>query len=261
MCGGAANLLNVGRARGGLRLKLLFFLAGFFLLGALAWVVLLPSIVAATVREKTGFGVQVESLAVNPFTANLELRGLVLRNPPGWPVAEFMELRRLSADVSVLSLLTDRWVASEVVVDVAKVTLVKNGRGELNADIFRAGLTDKGTPGAAPAPGAKRTFLIRHLVLRFDRLAYADYSGERPAVKEYALDLKRDLREVDSVAKIISPFAGMALGLVTKAIGGLFEGSSGRNYGPGAADALRDAGKKTGETLKGLMRSLDKKKP
>lgn len=255
MRSGAASALDVGRVRGSLRLKLLFFLAGFFLLGALAWVVLLPSIVAATVREKTGFGVQVASLAVNPFTANLELRGLVLRNPPGWPVADFVELRRLSAEVSVLSLLTDRWVASEIVVDVAKVTLVKNGRGELNADVFRGGLATAG------APSSKRTFLIRHLVLRFDDLVDADYSGDRPAVKEYSLGIKRDLREVDSVAKIISPFAGTALGLVTKTMRGLFEGSSGRDGVPGAADTLRDAGKKTGETLKGLMRSLDKKKP
>ncbi len=255
MRSGAASLLNVWRARGGLRLKLLLFLAGFFLLGALAWVVLLPSVVVATVREKTGFAVQVESLAVNPFTANLELRGLVLRNPPGWPAADFVELRRLTAEVSLLSLFTDRWVASEVVVDVAKVTLVRNGRGELNADVFRDGLS------ATSAPGAKRAFFIRHLVLRFDSLVYADYSGDRPAVKEYALGLKRDLREVDSVAKIISPFAGTALGLVTKTVGGLFEGSSGRYLAPGAADTLRDAGKKTGETLKGLMRSLDKKKP
>ena len=261
MWGATSRYQTPRRARGGLLLKLLFFLAGLFLLGALAWVVLLPSIVAATVREKTGFAVQIEALTVNPFTGNVELRSHGLRNPPDWPAPEFVELRRFTVDGSLLSLLTNRWVADEVVLEVSKVTLVKNRHGELNADIFLGGLRGNDKSGAGPAKGMMRSFLIRHLVLRFDDLVYADYSGDQPVVKDYALGIKRDLREVDSVTKIISPFAGTTLALVANTLGGLFKGSSDHHLLPEATDTLRDAGKKTGETLKGLMRSLDKKKP
>ena len=52
-------------------------------LGSILWIALLPSLVASTVRARTGFAVRVDKLSVNPFTANACMSGLVLRNPEG----------------------------------------------------------------------------------------------------------------------------------------------------------------------------------
>ncbi|MBI2515767.1 MAG: hypothetical protein HYV95_02520 [Opitutae bacterium] len=247
--------------RGGLLFKLLLALGGLFILAAIAWVVLLPSIAASTIRSKTGFAVKVDKLSVNPFTASVQISGLVLNNPEGWPETGFVDLRRFTADAELLSLLSNRFVADEVVVDVAQLTLVKNKAGVLNAEAFKDGLAGKAEPGqeAPKGGGKKQEFLIRHLVLKFDRLVFADYSGRRPVVKNYDLNLSRDLTNVDSVTKIISPFTGAALGVVTNALGGLFKDSP--DVLKELTGGLQEAGKKTGETLKSLIQSLEKKKP
>lgn len=247
--------------RGGLLFKLLLVLGGLFVLAAAAWVVLLPSLAASTIRAKTGFAVKIDRLAVNPFTANVQISGLVLNNPAGWPEAGFVDLRQFKADAELLSLLSNRFVADEVIVDVAQVTLVRNKDGVLNTDAFKQGLVGPAEPGKEQPKGTgkKQEFLIRHLVLKFDKLVYADYSGRKPSVKDYNLNLSRDLTDVDSVTKIISPFTGAALGVVTNALGGLFQNSP--DVLKELTGGLQDAGKKTGETLKSLFQSLEKKKP
>lgn len=231
--------------RGGLLLKLMFFLVMLGVFATAGWWALLPSILVSTLRAKTGFAMKVDELSVNLFTGQVEARGLVLQNPEGWPEPTFVELRRLSADLSFFSLLTDQFVADDVRVDVARVTLVRNTSGVLNAVALRDGLFGRETPAA---PAKKQTFLIRHLGLQFDQLTYADYSGKKPGRTEYNLSLHRDLRNVDSVTKIVSPLTGSALDLVANALGGIFKGHPDL-VPPGPAGTLRDAGKKTGEAL------------
>jgi hypothetical protein len=240
----------------GKRLLILGLLAG---IAAILWVVLLPTIVASTVRSRTGFAVQVDRLSVNPFTAKAAVKGLVLKNPDGWPVAEFAELREFRAEISLLSLLGDRFEVDEMVVDIARLTLVRDQNGALNAVAFKEALAGKETEGGAAPAKSRRGFLIRHLVLRFDQLVYADHSGRKPSVKEYNLNLRRDMRDVDSVSKIISPFTGSVLGLVSNALGGMFKGRP--DLLQELANPLQDAGRKTGEKLKGLLDSLDKRRP
>ncbi len=239
--------------------KLLLLLAVLGVLGSILWVVLLPAAMVATIRARTGFTVQVEELSVNPFSANAVIRGLVMKNPEGWPVAEFVDLREFRADVDLISLLDSRFVANEIVVDVPRLTLVVNERGTLNAVAFKEGLAGKDAPGEAKPAGATHGFLIRHLVLRFDKLVYVDHSGRRPSVKEYNLNLTRDMRDVDSVTRIISPFTGAALGVVTRTLGGMFK--SRPDILQELANPLQEVGKKTGEKLKGLLDSLDKRRP
>ena len=125
---------------------------------------------------------------------------------------------------------------------------------------FQQGLTgQRREPVGAKTPEAKKEFLIRHLVLKFDKIVYADHSGRNPVVKEFNLNLNQDMRDVDSVAKLVSPFSGAALGLLTDPNNGLFKNNP--ELLKGMAGPLQEAGRKVGEKLKGLLDSLDKKKP
>jgi hypothetical protein len=240
--------------------KSAFVLGVLLALGSVLWIVLLPTIAASTIRSRTGFAVQVEQLSVNPFTGNVRLSGLVLKNPAGWPEAAFVDLRKFSADVELLSLLGSKFIADEVVVDLAQLTLVRNKDGVLNAIAFKAGLTGEVAAGQSSAGGGKSPqFLIRHLVLKFDKLVYADHSGRQPVVKDYNLNLNRDLTNVDSLTKIISPFTGAALGVMSDAFGRLFKVQP--DLLQESVNTLQESGKKTGETLKSIFQSLEKKKP
>lgn len=245
--------------QGGLLTKFLLLIGVLLGLVVVLWVLLLPTLVVSTIRARTGFAVRVEKLSINPVTAKVALTGLVLQNPETWPLPDFARVREFRADVNLFSLLSDRYVADEVLIDVAQVTLVRNQQGVLNAVAFQDGLSGNGSgpAGQQKSSGARKGFLIKHLVMKFDKLVYADYSGRKPVVKEYDLMVSRDLNNVDSVTKIISPLTGSALGLVTNAVSGMFR--SRPDLLKDTAGLIQDAGKKTGEKLKGLLDSLDKK--
>jgi hypothetical protein len=83
--------------------------------------------------------------------------------------------------------------------------------------------------------------------------------GIGPTVKECNLSLNRDMRNVDSVPKIISRFTGVVFGLVTDTVGGML--TSNPDLLKDLTAPLQDAGRKTGEKLKGLLDSLDKRRP
>ena len=220
------------------------------------WVTLLPNYLAATIRSRTGFGVRMGEFSANPFTGRVHIRDLVLTNPPAWDGDSFVELREFDAKSSVRALLAGRYSAEVMVVDVAQVNLVKNKEGVLNARAFKDGL--KGSAGDSNPAGSK-AFLIKRLALKFDTLTYNNHADLLPGTRKYHFKVDTELEDVDSVAKLLAPFRGAGLGLVTDTIGNLFRGST--DLLKGTADMIGDAGKKTGKTLKGVLDSLDKEKP
>jgi hypothetical protein len=244
---------------GGILTKLLLGLGVLFVLGAIAWVLLLPALVVSQIHSKTGFTVKVDHLSVNPFTAKVAITGMVLKNPAGWPVEDFVELREFRVEASVGSLFSSRLIANEVVLDVARFTLVKNQQGVFNATAFSDAFTGGDASAQSKPKGPKQEFLIKHLVLKFDRLVYADHSGARPVTRQYSLNLNSELRDVDSVAKIINPIANASVGVLTDILNDKLNGRT--DLLKDMAGAIQGAGKKSGEKLKGLLDSLDKKKP
>jgi hypothetical protein len=246
--------------QGGLVFRLVMVLAVLALFGAAAWVVLLPSLVVSTIRSKTEFVVKINQLSVNPFVGQIHLSGLVIQNPDYWPEHDFVEVRRFNAAVQMTSLWSDRWVADDVELDIARVVLVKDQRGKLNGMVFSDALSGTPAGGQPPAGAKKQGFLIKRLKLKFDRMTYADYSGGGSAVtKEYKIGIDRELTDVDSVAKLMMPFTGSTLALLNDALGGKYKLDPGMLQN--ITDMLKGAGKKTGESFKGLIDSLEKKKP
>lgn len=260
------NTPRIPSARhGGFLMKALLVCALLFVVACVAWVVLLPGIVAATIHSRTGFTVKIDKLSVNPFLSVASVSGLVVQNPDGWPEPKFIDIRQFKADIRLWSWLGGKFVANDVVADVAQVTLVKNQKGELNSTVFSNGFSSQ--KPAAPAGGnppasnpKSQGFMIHHLVLKFDKLRYADYSrAGRPYLKDYDINLDREMTDVDSMAKLISPLTGSALGLMASAFGGMSPKDA--DALTQAVDLLQGAGRKTGQSLKNLLQSLDNKKP
>jgi hypothetical protein len=250
---------------GGVIFKLLVLLAVVFAGAALAWMLFLPLVLTAQLQQRTGFAATVESLAVNPFTGTVELRGLVLRNPPGFPVRDFVRLREFSAVAEVFSLLSDRPVFTSIRLDLADITLVKREDGRTNAEAFQ------GKPGPAAAAGAEppaarppRRFLIRRLSVRVDRLVIADHSARPPVVHEYPLGLDQTYRDVTDVKQLFAPAVLQSLAPVGAVLNGLVPGDLGRALNgavKGAAKAgegwLKAAGRKAGEKAKEYLDALE----
>lgn len=237
--------------RGGWLIRGVLVVAVLGVILAAAWTVLLPGVVVSTVQARTGFVLKVDQMSVNPFGGKVSIEGAVVENPIGWPTHEFITLRRFKVDAELLPLMSHRLVADELILDVEKLSIVRNKEGVSNTEAFRNGLAKDQSKEESQKTG----FLIRHLVLKFDRLVLADYSGNKPTIKEYDLKISRDMHNVDSVAKLVSPFVGMVLGVP----GGLL--NAGTGFFGETLNPSQQAGKKTGETLKKFFQSLEKKKP
>jgi uncharacterized protein involved in outer membrane biogenesis len=242
-------------ARGGWLIRSVLIVAVLGVILAAAWTVLLPGIVVSTIQARTGFVLKVDQLSVNPFIGKVNIEGAVVENPLGWPTHEFITLRHFKVDADLLPLMSHRLVADELILDVEKLSIVRNKEGVSNTDAFRKGFAKAEAKNQPKTESEKTGFLIRHLVLKFDRLVLADYSGNKPAIKEYDLKISRDMRDVDSVTKLVSPFVGMVLG----APGNLLDTGTG-SFGE-TLNSLQQTGKKTGESLKKFFQSLEKKKP
>ena len=250
-------------SRGGALFKLFVVLAVLFAAGALAWMLFLPAVVTAQLRSRTGFDATVQSLAVNPFTGRVALRGLVITNPPTFPEHEFIEVREFSANAEVFSLLSDRPVFTTLVLDVASVTLVLSHDGQTNATSFQHHLASDESGQPRP-PSPPRKFLIRHLTLRADRLLIVDHSGPQAVSHEYHLALNQSYTDVTDVKQLLSPAALQSLAPVGVALKGLVPGELGdaigdavKGAGKAGAGFFKSVGHKAGEKVKGFFDALE----
>ena len=251
--------------RGGILFTLLAVLAVVFAAVALAWMLFLPVVLTNQLRQRTGFDATVKSLAVNPFTGTVALRGLVLSNPPTFPVHDFVEVREFRAVAELRSLLSDRPVFDSVLLDVASVTLVNRDDNQSNAVVFHHHLTvpDEGQP-LPPSSRPPRQFLIRHLKVRVDRLVIADYSTRLPTSHEYHLGLNQSYTDVTDAKQLLAPAALQSLAPVAVALSGLVPGDFGlaindtvKEATKSSASLLKATGRKVGEKLKGYFDALE----
>ena len=252
------NALHTASRRGGAGFNLLLFLAILFACLAVAWMILLPFAVTRLVQERTGFGIEIQTLYANPFTAKLEARGLVVTNPPAFPRKDFIEAREFRVDAQLFSLFGPRPVIDDLVVNVAVVTLVKDQRGLINTRVFQEGLARRPPESSpqSPSPAAPALkFLIRHLQLRLDRLVIADYSRGNPDVRELPLNFSHTYENVTSAKQLAAPFADI-FAPVAGAIGGVLPETDAVLRAAGSR--VKETGRKTGEAVKGLFDTLEK---
>ncbi len=236
-------------------------LAVLFAVLALAWMLFLPALVAGMVHTRTGFEVRIGSLYANPLTAEVRLQGLVVKNPSSFPRSDFIDVRACTLKARPISLLKKRLEVEDATVDVAEIAVVRDQHGQVNARLFEAGLAGsqakaQASQGQATQKDDKtgaREFLIKHLLIRLDRLVVADYSlPGQPMVREYNLNLSHTYENVTNVGELVAPFASKVSGTP-----GVLEGLL-----PDLQKALRGAGqvlRRAGEKSEGLFESLEKR--
>jgi hypothetical protein len=233
----------------------MLFLAILFACLAVAWMILLPFAVTRFVQERTGFGIEIQSLYANPFTANLELRGLVITNPPAFPRKDFVDVREFRAGARLFSLFGHRPVIDYIVVNMTGITLVKDQRGLINTKVFQEGLAGPSPHPPPPAAAPAREFLIKRLQVRLDRLVIADYSRRKPDVREFTLNFSHTYENVTSAKQLAAPFADI-FAPVAGAIGGILPETDAALRAAGGR--VKETGRKTGEAVKGLFDALEK---
>lgn len=199
-----------------------------------------PGVAASRINAMTGFRLNVEKFRIGIVDSSVELAGIELKNPEGWPEDAFVTVNTVKGGVKALSFIGDsRREIDEIVLDLGTINIVRNAKGETNALVFKnklneaLGESEPEKPVEKPAEkevsGEKTPtkFIIHHLVLKAGKVRVADYSGAKPRVAERAIPINLDLREVDSTLQIqtaittqVVPQVLLMLGSVQLQLGG-----------------------------------------
>ena len=282
--------LSVAR-RGGALMKLLIFLIIFSGIVVAAWVYFLPQILTSTLEKRSGFTVKLKRLAIDPFRNRVSFDGLVISNPPSFPRPEFVEIRSFRAWAQLDSFFTDRLVIDDGEIDVARVALIRNKDWTINAGLFSDRLLNTRKPKAKPKPpeaappppklepgkyppppkpkppevaakpeAPEKAFLIKRLVVRFEKILVEDHTTQKPASREYTLNFSHTYENVINTDQfMVGPFM-KGFSAVGSAITGLIPGDVSGTMGAASrsgTELFREATKKTGDPFKAFMDTLE----
>jgi hypothetical protein len=247
--------------------KLVFILAGFLALLALAWMVFLPAVVEHELRAVTGFNVHVSVLTANPFTGRVVARGFSATNPDTYPKPDFIELREVRADLNPFSMASsDRIRINDLDLDIARIEIIRRHDGKSNAGDFMAAFIKPAPRALPPTAMGKRThYFVKRLHVRLDRLVIADYTGSKSYEKAYDLRIDQTFTDVIDSRQLLTPDVVKRLhefGLHHE-LSELLPGDFGRALadavgGMAAVGAkVEDTVIKTGDAVKGVLDKLD----
>lgn len=243
---------------------------GLFALCALAWMAFLPAVAEHELRAITGFNIRMKVVAFDPFTGNVVVRGLTAENPAEYPDPDFIDLRSMSADVSVFSVLfSDRIVVDNLDLDIAKMEIVRLHDGRTNTGAFMASFNGGSRGAGASAAPARRApaYLVKKLHVRFDQLVVLDESGSKSDKSAYDLHINEDFTNITGPSQLLIPSIVKdlhAFGLhhdVSELLPGEFGNALALAVG-GAANVggkIKGAASDAGDYLKGALDKLEQK--
>ena len=213
------------------------------------------------VKQVTGFPLEIGSVDLGVFGGRLEVQNLKLMNPAEFPEKAFVDLPLLRVDYHTLSMLSGSPHIQEVAVNVTEVVLVKNAKGETNAQVLQAKVTpassgssqpggDK-SPKTEPSGGAHyRVDLVR---VHIGTVRILDYSkGTKPTEKNITLNKDVVFKDVNESTSITALVMRTVFGQVGAVAGDLVKGLGGATKG--ATDTLQ-------KTSQGLFDSIKKAVP
>jgi hypothetical protein len=221
-------------------------------------------------KQMTGFPLEIGSVNLGLFNGTLEVHDLKLLNPPEFHGGVFVDLPVFKVDYVTLSMLSGAPHIKELTVNVEQVVLVKNEKGETNADVLQAKVSPpakaqpKGEQPAKEAPPAKETKkakyqvdLVQLHVGSVVRKVYA--SGGQPSEKKIPLNQDIKITNLNESTSITAIIMQATLGPVGAVAGDLVKGVGDAVKGVG--DAAKGVTDSVGKTGKGLFDSIKKAVP
>ena len=255
----------------------LFVMASLFLIGVVwATLIYLPTLLEDKIEDHTGFKAEFEDLDVNVFRGTVGLTGAVIENPETFPVPTFIRIRQIKVDIKPMSLIREKVILEELIIDVEEFGYITTAEKENNAIRFINALRGSvGDLGEEEEAVEERQFLIEHFELRLKRVEYADFSRRNPRVRRFEPEIMIELEEVTDLKEIVGPLSrelsqiGLAI-LVNSFMKSLVEIETYRDLAEGilkipsvtlegGAKKIKQGAEGTGKVIKGVLDSLKKK--
>jgi hypothetical protein len=265
--------------RGGAVFKLLVFGILSFGVMSVAWIFFMPMILTSTLSKRTGFEVTVERLVMNPFSWSVDLRGLVVANPPTFPRPDYVQVRSFQARAPLATLLGEQAKFDYVRLDISRMAFVRNTDGTLNATLFYDRLfptekslneqEERGKTKSKPTkrpdkagqdaePSKKMVFFVRRLELKIDEVVVEDHFGRNPISRTFNVGIDQLYLNVSDAKQLFTPAMVRCVGPAATTIGALIPGDLGKILGAAAGPAVaRDPLRKPADPMKTIVDTLE----
>ncbi len=228
----------------------------------------------AAVKAAVGLDMDIADLDVGLFASRVRIEGLTVHNPEGFGEAPLAKVPVIYVDYEAGSLLGDKPRFTEIEVNVAEVSVVKNSVGELNLNRIRAIASQGPKPSEKPKETDKKIEMqIDRLTVTVGRVRYLelDASGNIRKELDYSIgvdhEVFEDLRSPEEIVRLVVLRAMGAAGL--KGLGLSIESlaSAGLDHVKGKGmkalesigEGLKSGAGKAGDAAKGLFERVKEK--
>lgn len=225
---------------------------------------------AYVVKMRTGFTMAYATQDVDILHGVVDFTGLTITNSSRFPAPGFVDLNQIRLAIEPKSLVEDKLVVDEVVVDLKTLTVVRTADGEYNFAAFAQAL--QGTPAATAQPAATPAqpataakippFLIHTLTIKVGTVDYCDFKSGSGKPKTYNIGYNRTFTDVTSLdalkVALAKDFAAQGLQFLSDAIiSSVLDPST---YLDLASGALKEGGAVGGQVInagKGVINKLN----
>jgi hypothetical protein len=219
------------------------------------------------VKKMTGFPLEIGRVDVGLLNGTLEVTNLKLSNPSEFHGGTFVDLPLFKVDYTTLSMLTGSPHIKELVVNVEQVMLVKNEKGEVNAQAIQNKLVaakPASTGGEQPSEPAKVEKKAKYQVdlvrIHIGTLIKRTYGKDgKPNDIKIVMNVDREFKNISESTSISSLVTQVVFGQLGNVAGELVKGVG--DTFKGAGDAVKGAGDALQKTGKGLFDGIKKAIP
>lgn len=84
------------------------------------------------IENRTGFSANINAVDLKIFSGSLDVEGVILANPPYYQNKNFMQIKQILVKLEPRSVYGDRLVFDHILIDIDRITWVKNAQGSIN---------------------------------------------------------------------------------------------------------------------------------
>jgi uncharacterized protein involved in outer membrane biogenesis len=151
--------------------------------------IVIKAAVTGGVKAVTGLGLEIDHLDVAFLQGAVEVDGLRIRNPRGFPDPVMVSMPELFVDVNPAGFFKGETHVEALRVNIEEFLVVRNAQGALNLDSLKAVQASKAPAEQRQTPSAG-TLRVDSLELHVGRVVFKDYSkGGEPQVREFPVNL------------------------------------------------------------------------
>lgn len=196
-----------------INLIILIFLLLICILGIAIWITpkVSQKIIDTWIEGKTGFTTSINTVDLKFFSGYLQIDNVVLNNPPYYQNKNFIHVNQFSTKVAFKPLFKKQLVFDQMLIDINRLTLVRNPQGNINAleflNNFKKNLhLDPTTPSSAtdlvqPSNSSKK-YLIKKLTVQLHSIDIIGFPNEND-VLNFSPDFNQEYTDVTDIEEVI----------------------------------------------------------